>query len=300
MGALAISSESAIVSSSRAPVQSLAFTRDMSLMAVGDTQRNLRIWYRGQVIHDINLSSSYDKVKPTERIRSLAFSPNGDTLYVACGDKIRAYSMTTGEPRWEYQPARSFGFLIISPIALAVSPLGDLAVATDAGKISLWTSEGAMRAHWWDNDSPRHLAFLDEERIVGGDSFSLCTWKMDRSRKVTRRRLAERNYGFAIAPGVGRVCLRSIHSVAIWDMFTDVLVGNYPVPFGPPLVAITPDGKKLFYGGVNEILCSSVDTGEMSYFHVDGASVRSLAMQPDGKAVVAGCSDGSVRYWDIS
>src|SRR5690349_14701181 len=128
--------ESALVHSSQSPVQSLAFTHDMGLTATGDTQRLVKVWYQGNVIYELNLASTQDKIRPTERIRGLVFSPTGDTLYVACGDTVKAYSMTNGEVRWMFRPARSFGFLIVSPIALSVSPAGELAVATDAGRLS--------------------------------------------------------------------------------------------------------------------------------------------------------------------
>jgi WD40 repeat protein len=83
-------------------------------------------------------------------------------------------------------------------------------------------------------------------------------------------------------------------------MFADVMVGEYAVPFGPPLVALSPDGKQVFFSGTSEIHCANIDDEHLTTsFHVDGASVRSLAMQPSGRAIVAGCSDGSVRYWDL-
>lgn len=292
--------ESALVHSSQSPVQSLAFTHDMGLMATGDTERLVKVWYQGNVIYELNLASTQDKIRPTERIRGLVFSPTGDTLYVACGDTVKAYSMTNGEVRWMFRPARSFGFLIVSPIALSVSPAGELAVATDAGRLSLWTPAGAMRSHWWDNDGPRQLAFLDEERIVGCDSFSLCTWKIGMSRKLTRKRLNERIYGFTAAPIAGRVCLRSIHSVDIWDVDSDTLVASHPVPFGPPLIATTADGKEIFIGGTTEITSISLEDGATQSFKIEGASVRALALQPDDKALVAGCSDGSLRIWDLA
>ena len=299
MSALASQLESSVVRSSGSPVQSLAFTADMRLMASGDTRRVVRVWYRGDLIHEINLSSKQDKVRPTERIRGLAFSPAGDTLYTACGDTLRAISMTTGETRWLHRPPRSFGFLIVSPICLAVSSMGEIAMATDAGRISLWTAEGGMRSQWWDNDSPRQIAFLGDDRIVGTDSFSVCVWRMDMSRKLSRKRLPERVYGFAAAPKVGRICLRTIHDVEVWDMTSDVLVARYPVPYGAPLVSISPDGETLFLGGTSEILMAKVGDDSTKTIEIRGAAVRSLAVQPDGAAVVAGCSDGSLRTWDL-
>jgi WD40 repeat protein len=300
MTALAPVRESGLTAVSRSPIQSLAYSPDSRLLASGDTQRQAKIWFQGQTIHEINLSSRQDKIRPTERIRSFVFSPLGDTLYVACGDTARAFNMTSGEMKWMFRPARSFGFLIVSPICLAVSTSGEVAMATDAGRISLWTSEGAMRSHFWDNDSPRHIAFLDEERVVGSDSFTLCSWKIEMGRKLTRKRLTERVYGFAAAPSAGLVAVRTIHAVEVWDMHADLLVATHPVPFGPPLIAISPDGKRIFFGGTSDIIAASLEDGGSASIQIQGASIRSLAVRPDGKELVAGCSDGSLRFWDLT
>lgn len=300
MSALAVLRESELVPLSSSPIQSLAFTPDLRLMACGDTQRRVRVCFEGQVIHELNLSSKQDKIKPTERIRGLAFSAAGETLYTACGDVIRAISMTTGESRWVYRPARSFGFLVVSPIAIAFSAAGELAVATDAGRMSLFTAEGAMRSHWWDNDSPRHMAFLDDQRVVGCDSFSLCTWRMAAGKKVDRTRLPDRVYGFACAPSAGIVCLRTIHAVEVWDMAANAKIARFTVPVGPPLVAVSPDGKEVFFSGTDVLLRGCIADGQLTAFPVSGAELRSLTVRPDGKAVVAGCSDGTVRHWDLT
>ena len=294
---LAIGSD--VIHASKSPIQSIAFSPDCRLMAVGDTHRTAKVYFDGVAIHELNLASRQDKIRPTERIRGLAFSPNGETLFTACGDLVRAYSMTTGEQKWMHRPARSFGFLIVSPIALAVSSSGDLAVATDSGRLSLWTTEGALRSHWWDNDAPRQLAFLDDDRVVGTDSFSLCTWKMGMSRKLTRKRLGERIYGFAAAPGVERVCIRSIHGIEIWDLAADVIIDKQAVPFGPPLVVLSSNGDEVFFGGTSEVLGCRISDGRSQAFEISGASLRSLGLRPDGKALVAGCSDGTVRTFHL-
>jgi len=288
-----------VIHASRSPIQTIAFSHDCRLMAVGDTQRNAKVYFDGVAIHEINLASRQDKIRPTERIRGLAFSPNGENLYAACGDLVRAFSMTTGEQKWQYRPARSFGFLIVSQITLAVSSTGDIAVATDAGRLSLWTPDGALRAHWWDNDSPRQLAFLDDETAVGTDSFSMCTWKMGMSRKLSRKRLHDRIYGFAAAPNAQRVCIRSIHGIEVWDLSADVMVAKHDVPFGPPLVAMSADGNKVFFGGTDELIALDVTQGSSNSFEIQEASIRSLALRPDGTAVVAGCSDGTVQTFRL-
>ncbi len=299
MGALATLSESQIVPAHTAPIQSIAFAATPDLYATGDTQRHVRVWHRGSILFDINLSSAYDKVKPTERIRGLAFSPAGETLYTACGDELRAYSMTTGEARWSYKPPRYFGFLIISPMALSVAASGDIAMATDSGRMSVWTPEGAMKSHWWDNDNPRHLAFVDGERIIGTDSFTVCTWKSTIGRKQDKRRLEERAYGFAATPDGKRICLRSIHSVQVLDYESQDLIEIYPLDFGPPLVSISNDGTRVAVGGLTDIYVYTIGRQNTQRLHLGSVAPRSLRISPGGNSVAVGCADGTLRFWDL-
>lgn len=299
MGALARVVESDILPGHYSPVQSIAFGSDPDLIATGDTQRRAKVWYRGDLQFEINLSSRWDKVKPTERIRGLAFSPGGETLYTACGDQFRAHGMTTGEVRWAYQPARSFGFLIISPIALSVARTGEIAMATDMGRLSIWTPDGAMKAHWSDNDNPRYLAFVDGERVIGTDSFSLCTWNSTLGRKQSRLRLAERAYAFVATPDGRRVCLRSLHAVELLDGVTQEVLETYPLDFGPPLVSISDDGARVAVAGLNEVRVYDVGTPKPTRLGISTASPRSLKLSPNGHQLATGCSDGTVRFWDL-
>jgi len=290
--------ESSVISGHDWPVQSLAFAHSTNLLATGDTQRHVKVWYDGKVLHELNLSSREDKVKPTERIRGLAFSPTGDTLYIACGDTLRAVSMTSGEVRWKYTPPRSFGFLIISPVSLAVSTYGDVAVSTDAGRVLLWTAEGALKAQWWDNDSPRQLAFLNGEQLIGSDSFSICTWKISTGRKLSRRRVQERIYGFAATSDASKIVLRSIHDIQVWDVVADVMLAQYGVPYGAPLVSIS-DQDRVAVAGVHEVVVHTPGRKSIT-IPLSDASVRSLKIASDGSFVTAGCSDGTIRTWNLS
>lgn len=299
MRSLATLTESLVLRAHDAPVQTVSFGPSRSLMATGDTQRTAKVWHRGEAAKIFNLTCKQDKIRPTERIRGLGFSPDGTVLYAASGDAFNAFNLDSGAVRWSYRPPRSFGFLVVSPIALAVSASGEIAVATDAGRISVWTAAGALKAHWGDNDSPRLMAFTSDDRVVGTDSFSLASWKSSTGRKIGRKRLRERAFGFAATPDGSRVCLRSIHDVEVWDSEGQELLDRYPVPFGSPLVAISPDGERIAFSGVSEIEVRTIGGTAPQRLDVTGASVRALKFLPEGDGLAAGCSDGTVRFWNF-
>jgi WD40 repeat protein len=207
--------------------------------------------------------------------------------------------MTSGVARWSYRPPRSFGFLIVSPIALAVSKAGDVAIATDAGRMSVWTSEGALKSHWWDNDSPRLLSFANGEGLLGTDSFTLASWKAATGRKQHRQKLRERAFGFAATPDGARACIRTIHHVELIDTGSNEVLESYPLEFGPPLVTISSGGDIVAFSGLNDITVRRVGTDHVHRLQVTGAYVRSLKLSPDGRSVAAGCSDGTLRFWNL-
>ena len=297
MSALATLSESKVLSAHQSPVQTIVFGSDPHFWRPAILSGGQRFGIAATC--SSSLTSPAGK---TRSVRQSGFgglhSPGGETLYAACGDKVSAISMTTAEPRWTYQPPRSFGFLIISPIALSVAGSGDVAVATDAGRMSVWTPEGAMKAHWWDNDNPRQLAFVEGERVIGTDSFSVCTWKTTGGRKVSRRRLEERAYGFAATPDGSRICLRSIHSVEVFDIEAQTLIERYPLDFGPPLVSISDDGKRVAVGGLNDVYVYTVGQQRSVRLHVGAAAPRALKLSSDGHTAAVGCSDGNCSIWE--
>ena len=287
------------VSAHDAPVQSLAFGPG-GRMATGDVNRVVRLW-RGEIpFATLDLKSGQDKIRPTERVRGLSFSPDGETLFAACGDLMRAFDSDSGEERWAYRPPRNWGFLIVSPISLSVSNEGDVALATDGGRLSVWTSNGAMKAHWSDNDSPRLLAFADSDRLVGTDSFSLCVWRASTGRKIAKRRLGERAFGMAVSPDGRIAALRTIHGVEAVDLETMETIGQYPVGLGLPLVAFSNDGKRLALGENERVALHEFGNGQIASLDAGESRVRSMKFAPDDASVVAGCSDGALRIWDLT
>ena len=281
-----------------APLQSLAFAKGRDLYATGDTNRVVKVWENGKLIYQLPLTSRHDKIRPTERIRGLVFSPSGDQLYTACGDKVMAWDMASGQCVWSYRPPRSFGFLIVSPCALAVSPEGELAVATDAGRISVWTPEGALRAHWYDNDSPRHLSFASDDKLIGTDSFTFCSWKAALGRKLGTNKLKERAYGFASTPTGSRICLRSIHGLDVLDGESGERIAHFPVDYGLPLISISDDGRFVALGGLTEVRVHDLETGATRLYTTGSAVLKSLKFKSPGE-LAAGCSDGTLRFWNV-
>lgn len=281
-----------------APVQNLAFG-SQGRSATGDVNRVVRVSRDGAPVFTLDLRSNKRKIRSIERIRGLAFSPDGAALYVACGDQMSAFDSTTGERLWAYEPPRAWGFLIISPISISVSPDGDVAMATDAGRVRVWSSDGSTKSHWSDNDSPRIAAYAGTDRLVGTDSFSLCVWQPSTGAKLARRKLAERVYGMAVSPNGRLAATRTLHGIDAVDVETLEVVGRYPVGYGLPLVAFSDDSALLAVNEDDSVKVYTVGNGKESLLKANEARIRSLRFK-DEQTLAAGCSDGVVRTWHVS
>jgi WD40 repeat protein len=282
------------------PVQSLAFNGKGDLLATGDTSRHLRAWFNSQPFFEADVRSRTENVKSTDRIRGVAFSPDARRLYVASGDTLRAFDLLTRQELWRFIPPRSFGFLIVSPVAVTVSPAGNVVTCTDAGVIYALDSEGRHIAKWWDNEAPRHLAFTpDSLSIVGADGFSVSVWDAYTGRTHRRVRSKERIFGMAVASLTGTLAIRTLHRVELKDLETLETFHQMVAPTGLPLMAFSPDGNLLALGGKEEVLLFRPGAPYPEILPTLGARVLSLSFHPAGSFLAAGCSDGVVRFWDV-
>jgi WD40 repeat protein len=281
-------------------VQSLAFNHSGRLLATGDTSRHLRAWFNSRPFFEAEVRTRVDKVRGTDRIRGMAFSPEGRRLYVVCGDTLRAYDLLHRLEMWRYQPRRSFGLLVVSPVAVAVSPAGNVLTAADSGTVCALDPNGRRLARWWDNEAPRHFAFTpDGASIVGVDGFSIGVWDAYSGRKLRRQPSEERIFGMALAPLSGIVAVRTLHTVQLHSLSTLELLDRVPAPTGLPLMSFSPDGSVLALAGREEVLVSAPGDPDAVVLPTTGARVLSLAFHPAGSFLAAGCSDGVIRFWDV-
>jgi WD40 repeat protein len=286
------------------PVQTLAFAPDGAHLATGDTSMQIRIWRERDLVLSLNVHEDWDKVRPTERIRGAAFSRTGDRLFVAAGQNLMAYDLmtagTTGLPEWKYIAPRHFGFLIVSPLTIAVSKLDFVAAAFDNGSIGVWPTNGAGRRVWHDNSAPRLMAFLaDGQRLAGTDSFSVSVWDTSLGIRLARRKFQDRIYGFAASPVADIVAVRTLESISVLRLEDGATLGETSAGVGLPLLAFSPNGNLIAAGARHEIKFLNLEAGERSKIVVRDAKITSLAFSPDGGRIAAGCSDGSVRLWDV-
>ncbi len=303
MGAMTISALAPLEAfpAHSAPVNQIAFAENGEVMATSDTGMVVKIWRQRELVRKLDLRSNLDKVRPTERIRGIQFTSD-DNLIVAAGEQVASYKVTSIEDNadWSYVAPRLLAFLIISPTSIAVSPGGKVAATFDNGTIVSWDGQGVRRSIIRHNAVPRFLKFLPDESLIGTDSFSLSRWMPDERRPIWHRPSKERIYGMAVSSDGRFVALRRLYSTVVYDIVSGEPLAEHKQGRGLPLVCFAPGSHVFALGTQHAIHVYDLVDGGHQRLGLDDAELISLSFVSDRKQVVAGCSDGRIRRWDLS
>jgi WD40 repeat protein len=272
-------------------INHIAISSDGRYVATGDVDMNVIVRSADKVVFEWNFRSPNDKIRPTERIRGMGFSPNRRKLYVAAGESVYAIDVGKREIVWNYTAPRSFGFLIISPISLDVASDGNLVAAFDNGSMIIWNDSGEQLLSKRDNDSPRWLCFADSgQKIVGTDSFSICSWELNQKATKHKMYLKDRAYAIDVNRSGTKAVIRNLQGIAIWDLVSQLMLSSMKVGPGIPAVAYHPHRDWVAYAEKNRIRISTITGETVAEFELAVASALSLTFTPNGRELLIGCT----------
>lgn len=269
-------------------------------MGTADTNLRVKVWRDHVYVREYDLRSISDKVRPIERIRGIRFNVASNRLFAAAGEFVASYDLSSpsSEPDWAYIAPRLFAFLIVHPTSIAISRNDVFAASFENGSISIWDPRGGGARIIKHNAAPRILAFLPDDTIIGTDSFSVSLWHPQADKPLWHRDSKERIYGMAASSDGQLVALRKLFTTAVYDIASGEKVAEYKQGRGLPLVAFSPTSPILALGTQHAIHLLDPLGSTQASLALDDAELISLGFHPDGVQVVAGCSDGQVRYWD--
>jgi WD40 repeat protein len=233
---------------------------------------------------------------------SLAISPDGNTFVSGSNDRtMKRWNLKTGKLLHTF-----FGHL--GPVvSVAISPNGDTLVSGSHDKtVRVWEVEtGTLIStltggEKWVNavaisPNSRTIASGNEDRII-------TFWQL-KPEKFLRTLFGHQESIEAIAFSPNGTVFASSGedtSIKLWDK-TGQLIRTLQGHRNPPeAIAFTPDAQTLIGGDNFELRQWNVSTGKvMRIFPPHSGSVQSLTIDKDGKWLVSGHANHTIKVWNL-
>ncbi|WP_375510747.1 WD40 repeat domain-containing protein [uncultured Nostoc sp.] len=290
-------------------VYGIAFSPDGKTIASGSHDKTIKLWnlQTSQLICTLGegLSCPY----------ALAFSPYGNTLYGNNWNEIKIWYL---QNKQDIRTLKGHSDAVLS---LAVTPDGTLISGSQDKNIYVWEQLrsgkyyklGGHPCHVWGMNSVNVALSIDGRTLISGSSVdrAIKIWNWKQRQQITtlgNETLGLNNY----VPGLSCVAMSPDGTIAIaggenqvdvWDIekrekiYTLTLEADNKIRS----ISVSKDGEA-FFGGLNNgiIKIWNLLTGEENHdLEGHSASVTCIAVSPDGKTVVSGSIDTTIKILGI-
>ena len=237
-------------------------------------------------------------------IRSVAFSPDGQTLGIADTDSAtRLWNASTGEVlyplTWHSYNVHYIAFI---PEGLAV------AIGSDDYRTKIWNARNGVYLYTFSGtEKPIHrdcvVLSADGQGVAFGcDDKTVKLWNLrtGKSQSVKGHSRYVNSVAFS-SDGQTLASGSDDETVKLWHLLTGDLLRTLTGHEGPVMaVAFSSDGQTLASGGADKtIRLWNPNTGNvLRILSGHGDYIRCLAFRSDGRFLASGSSDQTVRLWD--
>ena len=275
------------------PINSISFSPDGQLLAIGTQGNNIRIW-------DVKLGR-YRHTHWVSGLQSLSFSPDGNIL-ASGGTEILLWDPETGKriPHQHFSIALT-GFSRINSVVF--SPDGQtLASADDDQTVHLWNAKtGGEPIHTITEhtDKVHSVAFSPDGQTLASasedETVRLWNAKTGELLHTHNHTLA---YSVSFSPDGQLLAGGAYGNIKLWDVRTgDKLYDLRGYNGWDVAVAFSPDGKTIASGGSNGSLrLWDVNTGELiSKITGPTGAINSVLFSPNGQIFANTDHQGNIR-----
>ena len=285
-------------------VTSVAFNRNSKHVVSGSFDKTIRLW-------DVATGQAIGKpwVGHENGVHAVAISPDNKYVISGGGDKtLRLWKMGTGQPVGE--PWHGHRDAVI---ALDISKDGCFVVSSGRNdkSIRFWSlsttlTHQSLKCPQIFMEEVTAFSPSGEYVVTGSYDENLCVYSSMNGRTISKPNYKYNNVLTAIVfSSDSKHVLNGYRDgkLLLWNIDTGQIIGETWTGSEDPIktVAFSLDGRFVVSGGERGLLFWDVATGQISdkkNLHISG--VEAVDFSPDGKHIISGCYDNTLRLWDFT
>jgi hypothetical protein len=240
----------------------------------------------------------------SSKVRSVAISPDGQTLVSGCADKsIKIWNGTTGKV------IRILTENLAEVSSVAISPDGNfLAVGScehPRSNVKVWhLATGKLLHTLLGHQKPVNFVVISPDgQILASGSNKIKIWNMHKGERICTLWHSSAVYTAAISPD-GQILASgsSDHKIRLWNPRVGELLRTLSGHSGEvKAVSISPDGQLLVSGSADKtIKIWRLDTGKALHTLTEHSDeVKSVVVSPNGQTLFSASADQTIKIWSL-